>query len=55
MLAFESGGLVPLDLHQFSVIYAHVLSVLNRAMETKAEKGKRTWAGLERARKEATQ
>ena len=38
MLAFDSGGLVPLDLHQYAVIDAHVRSILGRAMETPAEK-----------------
>jgi hypothetical protein len=55
MLAFDSGGLVPLDLHQYAVIDAHVRSVLIRAMESKEEKRKRKWAGFERARREATQ
>ena len=55
MLAFDSGGLVPLDLHQYAVIDAHVRSVLIRAMESKEEKRERTWAGFERAKKESTQ
>jgi hypothetical protein len=53
MLAFDSGGLVPLDLHQYAVIDAHVKSILSRAMESKEEKRQRKWAGFERARKEA--
>jgi hypothetical protein len=54
MLAFDSGGLVPLDLHQYAVIDAHVRSILNRAMENSAEKKRRKWAGFERAKKEAS-
>ncbi len=55
MCAFKSGGLVPLDLHQYAVVDAHVRSILHRAMETKAEKRRRNWDGFQRARKEATQ
>ena len=43
MLAFDSGGLVPLDLHQYALVDAHVRSILSRAMETKQEKKARKW------------
>jgi hypothetical protein len=52
MLAFDFGGLVPLDLHQYTVIDAHVRSILGRAMETPEEKRKRKWDGFQRAIKE---
>jgi len=52
MLAFDSGGLVPLDLHQYAVISAHVRSILNRAMENKQEKRKREWDSFRRNREE---
>jgi hypothetical protein len=53
MLAFDSGGLVPLDLHQYAVIDAHVRSILNRAMETPEEKKAREWNDWRRVKKEA--
>jgi hypothetical protein len=54
MYALDSGGLVPLDLHQNAVIDAHVRSILGRAMENAEEKRKRKWANFQRARKEAS-
>ena len=54
MLAFLEGGIVPLDVHQYALIDAHVRVILSRAMENEQEKRKRKWAGFERARKEAT-
>lgn len=53
MLAFDSGGLVPLDLHQYAVIDAHVRSILGRAMESEAEKRERKRADFQRVKKEA--
>jgi len=35
MRIFDSGGLVPLDLHQYSVIDAHVRSILGSARPSK--------------------
>jgi hypothetical protein len=49
MLAFLEGGIVPLDVHQYALIDAHVRSILSRAMETEREKRRRKWAGFERA------
>ena len=49
MLAFDSGGLVPLDLHEYAVVDAYIRSILGRAMESKAEKKKRKWVGFQRA------
>jgi hypothetical protein len=54
MYAFDSGGLVPLDLHQYAVIDAHVRSILARAMENAEEKRKRKWANFQRAKNEAS-
>jgi hypothetical protein len=51
MLAFDVGGLVPLDLLQYAVIDAHVRSILGRAMETPEEKKKRKWEGFQRTAK----
>jgi hypothetical protein len=48
MLAFDSGGLVPLDLHQYAVIDAHIRSILGRAMESAGEKKARKWADFQR-------
>ena len=53
MLAFDSGGLVPLDLHQYAVIDAHVRSVLSRAMENEQQKKRRKWNDFQRAKQEA--
>jgi hypothetical protein len=53
MLAFDSGGLVPLDLHQYAVVDAHVRSILNRAMETEQEKRNRKWKDFQRVKEEA--
>jgi hypothetical protein len=52
MLAFDSGGLVPLDLHQYVVIDAYVRSILSRAMETEGEKQTRKWNDFQRVKKE---
>ncbi len=52
MLAFDVGGLIPLDLHQYAVIDAHVRSILNRAMEAQDEKKKRKLESFQRAIKE---
>ncbi len=53
MYAFDSGGLVPLDLHQYAAIDAHVRNILGRAMENAEEKRKRKWANFQHAKKEA--
>jgi hypothetical protein len=56
MLAFDWGGLVPLDLHQYAVIDAHVRSVLSRAMETEQEKKarkRRNWLRVKNERRRA--
>jgi hypothetical protein len=52
MLVFDSGGLVPLDLHQYAIIDAHVRSILARAMESAEEKKLRNLACFERAIRE---
>ena len=52
MLAFDFGGLVPLDLHQYAVIDAHVRSILGRAMETELEKKARKWRNWQRVKNE---
>jgi hypothetical protein len=53
MLAFDSGGLVPLDLHQYAVIDAHVRSILARAMENEQEKKTRKWNDFQRVKAES--
>jgi hypothetical protein len=53
LLAFESGGIAPLEPEKFSQVREHVRSILNRAMENKQEKRKRKWASFERAWKQA--
>jgi hypothetical protein len=52
MLAFDFGGLVPLDLHQYAIIDAHVRSILGRAMETEQEKKARKWRNWQRVKNE---
>jgi len=53
MCAFKSGGLVPLDLHQYAVVDAHIRSILARAMENKWQKKRRKWNSFQRAKHEA--
>jgi hypothetical protein len=55
MLAFEPGGIAPLEPEKFAQVREHVRGILGRAMENEQEKRKRKLAGFERARKEATQ
>jgi len=52
MLAFQSGGIVPLGKDKYDLIDEHVRSILKRAMETGKEKNKRKWEGFQRALKE---
>ena len=52
MLAFESGGILPLEHEQperYAEITRHVFGILARAMESKQEKRKRKWQGFQRA------
>ena len=55
MLAFEPGGITPLEPEKFAQVREHVRGILGRAMENEQERRKRKWAGFECARKEATQ
>jgi hypothetical protein len=41
MLAFQSGGIVPLEPAKYSEIDAYVRNILGRAMESKAQKKQR--------------
>jgi hypothetical protein len=52
LLAFESGGIAPLEPEKFAQVREHVRSVLDRAMESKADKKKRKWTGFQRAMNE---
>jgi len=52
LLAFESGGIAPLEPEKFAQVREHVRSILARAMENKAEKKHRKWAGFQRAKNE---
>lgn len=55
MLAFESGGILPLEHEQpekYAEITRHVFNVLARAMESRKEKRARKWAGFQRAMNE---
>jgi hypothetical protein len=49
MLAFQSGGNVPLEPNKYSEIGAHVRHILGRAMESKAQKKQRKWTSFQRA------
>jgi hypothetical protein len=49
MLAFRSGGIVPLGPAKYSEIDAHVRNILGRAMESKAQKKQRKWTSFQRA------
>src|SRR5205085_913137 len=52
LLAFEFGGIAPLEPGKFALVREHVRSILARAMENKAEKKNRKWAGFQRAKAE---
>jgi len=52
LLAFESGGIAPLEPEKFARVREHVRSILNRAMENKAEKKHRKWAVFQGAKAE---
>ncbi len=53
MLAFLEGGIIPLDVHQYALIDAHIRSILARAMENTWEKKRRKWNSFQRAKQEA--
>ena len=52
LLAFESGGIAPLEPEKFAQVREHVRSILNRAMENAAEKKTRKWHDWQRAKAE---
>jgi hypothetical protein len=52
LLAFESGGIVPLESAKFAEIREHVRSILGRAMETPGEKKSRKWQDWQRVKAE---
>ncbi len=55
LLAFESGGIAPLEPEKFSEVREHVCSILGRAMETAGEKKVRKWADFQRVLAERKQ
>jgi hypothetical protein len=52
LLAFESGGIAPLEPGKFALVREHVRSILNRAMETPKEKQARKWNDFQRVKAE---
>ena len=54
LLAFEWGGICPLEPEKFVKVQEHVRSILGRAMETEEEKKVRKYAGFQRAMKESS-
>ena len=52
LLAFESGGIAPLEPGKFAQVRDYVRSILGRAMETEGEKKARKWAGFQRTKSE---
>jgi hypothetical protein len=52
LLAFESGGIVPLEPEKFSEVREHVRGILGRAMESAGEKKARKWTDWQRVKAE---
>lgn len=52
LLAFEWGGICPLEPEKFAKVRDHVRSILGRAMETKGEHEARRWANFQRVMNE---
>ena len=52
LLAFESGGIAPLESGKFAQVRDYIRSILGRAMETEGEKKARKWAGFQRTKSE---
>lgn len=52
LLAFEWGGIAPLEPEKFAKVQDHVRSILGRAMETEQEKKHRKWESYQRAMNE---
>jgi len=53
LLAFEPGGIAPLESKKFAKVREHVRSILGRAMESAGEKKSRKWRDWQRVKKEA--
>ncbi len=52
LLAFESGGIAPLEPEKFAQVREHVRSILGRAMESAGEKKARKWNDWQRVKNE---
>ena len=52
LLAFESGGIAPLESGKFALVPEHVRSILVRPMENAGEKKKRKWTDFQRVKAE---
>jgi hypothetical protein len=52
LLAFESGGIAPLEPEKFSEVREHVRCILGRAMESAGEKKARKWNDFQRVKAE---
>jgi hypothetical protein len=52
LLAFEPGGIAPLEPGKFAAVREHVRSILGRAMESMGEKKARKWNDWQRVKNE---
>jgi len=52
LLAFEPGGIAPLEPEKFRQVREHVRSILSRAMESLGEKKTRKWRDWQRVKAE---
>jgi hypothetical protein len=52
LLAFESGGIAPLEPEKFAQVREHVRNILGRAMESAGEKKARKWNDWQRVKAE---
>ena len=52
LLAFEAGGIAPLEPEKFAQVREHVRSILGRAMESAGEKKARKWNDWQRVKNE---
>jgi len=52
LLAFESGGIAPLEPEKFAQVREHVRGILGRAMESAGEKKNRKWRDWQRVKAE---
>jgi hypothetical protein len=55
LLAFEPGGIAPLEPEKFAEVREHVRGIIGRAMESTGEKKARKWNDFQRVKAERHQ